>query len=189
MRKLPSRFYARDAVVVAPELLGMHLVHHVAGRTLRGRIVETEAYQGPEDLAAHSALGRRTPRNETMYGPAGRAYVYLIYGLFHSFNVITQKPGVPHGVLIRALEPLGDTEGRTSGPGLLCRALGIDRSHDGLDLRGDELYIQRPSAKELRSPIIRTAPRVGIDYAGPWADRPWRFYDAASAHVSRRPKA
>lgn len=187
-RKLPAQFFARDAHLVAPELLGLHLVHRLGERTMIGRIVETEAYQGPEDLAAHSALGRRTPRNETMYGPPGHAYVYLIYGLFHCVNVITQRRGVPHGVLIRAVEPVAHIAERTSGPGLLCRAMGIDRRHDGLSLRGETLYIERPSARQSRAPDIRSTRRVGIDYAGAWLEKQWRFYDATSSHVSKRPK-
>ncbi|HXS18989.1 MAG TPA: DNA-3-methyladenine glycosylase [Polyangiaceae bacterium] len=187
-RKLPLKFYARDAAVVAPELLGMLLVHHVGGQARVGRIVETEAYQGPEDQAAHSAGGRRTPRNEIMYGPAGHSYVYFVYGLFHCVNVITQRVGIPHGVLIRALEPVSNLEGKTSGPGLLCRAMGIDRSHNGLNLRGDQLYIAHPGRKHYRTPEVHSTPRIGVDYAGTWVSMPWRFFDTASSCVSKAPK-
>jgi DNA-3-methyladenine glycosylase len=183
--RLPLKFYVRDAVDVAPDLLGMHLVHRVRGRELVGRIVETEAYQGPEDGAAHSAGGRRTPRNEIMYGPAGHSYVYFIYGLFHCVNVITQRVGVPHGVLIRAIEPVAHVEGKTSGPGLLCRAMGIDRSHNGVNLRGDQLFIAHPGHRLYRAPEVRTSARIGVDYAGTWATKPWRFFDAHSSHVSK----
>lgn len=185
--RLPLKFYTRDAATVAPELLGMYLVHHVGDRDRVGRIVETEAYQGPEDEAAHSARGRRTPRNEIMYGPAGHSYVYFIYGLFHCVNVITQRVGVPHGVLIRALEPVAHLEGKTSGPGLLCRAMGIDRSHNGLNLRGEQLYVVHPGRKYFRAPQVRSTPRIGIDYAGAWANKPWRFFDATSSYVSKAP--
>ena len=185
-RKLPRSFYLQDTLVVAKQLLGMHLVRESHGQRQVGRIVETEAYQGPEDLAAHTARARRTPRNEAMYGPGGHAYVYFIYGMFHCFNVVTRERNVPHAVLIRALEPLENIEARTSGPGLLCRALGIDRSLNGTDLRQSPLYIEQPSPGAFRAPKIRSSPRIGVDYAGVWAKRRWRFFDDRSAYVSKR---
>ena len=126
-RRKPQRsFFERGTLTVARALIGMHLVHD-DGRTVRaGRIVETEAYLGPHDLAAHSARGR-TPRNEVMFGPRGHAYVYFIYGFWDLLNVISGPPGAPQAVLLRALEPLAGLTGRTWGPGLLCRALRIDR--------------------------------------------------------------
>ena len=183
--KLTRAFYARDALVVAQELLGLHLVRVQGGVRQVGRIVETEAYQGPEDLAAHSAGGRRTPRTETMFGPAGHAYVYLIYGMHHCLNVVTGARDVPHAVLIRALEPIQNVEVRTQGPGLLCRALGIDRSHDALDLLGEELFIERPPRTALRPVIPGAGARIGVDYAGAWAKKPWRFVDRSSTFLSR----
>ena len=160
----------------------MHLAHR-DGREVRiGRIVETEAYMGPEDLAAHSAGGRRTARTEVMFGPAGHAYVYLIYGFWNCLNVVASAVGVPHAVLIRALEPIARLEHGTWGPGLLCRAMGIDRRLNGADLRGTTLWIERPARRA--SVRIQSAPRVGVDYAGEWARRPWRFFDADSAYVS-----
>jgi len=188
-RKLTRSFYARDALTVARELLGLHLVRTLPSSSgfVRqvGRIVETEAYMGPDDLAAHSAGGRRTPRTETMFGPPGRAYVYLIYGMHHCLNVVTATRDVPHAVLIRALEPVHNLEGRTQGPGLVCRALGIDRSHDALDLLGSELFIERPSAAAARPVRLGAGPRIGVDYAGPWAKKPWRFVDRSSDYLSR----
>ncbi len=175
-------FYARDALTVAPALLGMHLVRNDAGTLRIGRIVETEAYRGPEDRAAHSAGGRRTARTEVMFGPPGHAYVYLIYGFWNCLNVVVATPGVPQAVLIRALEPIRNVEHGTWGPGLLCRALGIDRRFNGIDLRGAELWIERPRRRATLH--VATAPRVGVDYAGEWAARPWRFYDRDSAYVS-----
>ncbi|HEV2700213.1 MAG TPA: DNA-3-methyladenine glycosylase [Steroidobacteraceae bacterium] len=179
---LPRTFYARDALSVARDLLGMHLIiRHTTGLRV-GRIVETEAYQGPDDLAAHSAGGRRTARTEVMYGPAGHAYVYLIYGIWNCLNVVAGTPGVPHAVLLRALEPVAGIDQPSWGPGLLCRALGIDRRYNGRDLRGRKLWIQKPrTAASLR---IATATRIGVDYAGDWAQRPWRFFDRDSAFVS-----
>jgi len=179
---LPRSFYARDAVTVAQELLGKQLVvRHPQGLKV-GRIVETEAYQGPDDLAAHSAGGRRTARTEIMYGPAGHAYVYLIYGMWNCLNVVAGTPGVPHAVLLRALEPVSGIEMPSWGPGLLCRALGIDRSYNGRDLRGQELWIRSPAHRQpLR---LGSGPRIGVDYAGAWARRPWRFFDLDSPFVS-----
>lgn len=187
--KLARSFYARDALTVARELLGLHLVRvsRTAAGPVRqvGRIVETEAYMGPEDLAAHSAGGKRTPRTETMFGPPGHAYVYLIYGMHHCLNVVTAAKGIPHAVLIRALEPVENIERRTQGPGLLCRALDIDRSHDALDLLGDELFVVRPSVV-VRPVDCGAGPRIGVDYGGAWAKKPWRLLDLSSPFISRK---
>ena len=181
-RRLPRDFYLQDTLTVACQLLGMHLVHR-SGTGLRvGRIVETEAYQGPQDRAAHSSRGR-TPRTEVMFGPAGHAYVYFIYGFWHCMNVVTAPEGVPHAVLLRALEPVTGILERTCGPGLLCRAMDIDRSLNGADLCTNTLWIERPAA----APPVRIGRgrRIGVEYAGPWAGRPWRFFDRDSGHVSR----
>ena len=126
MRKLARDFYDRDTILVARELLGKCLVHRDQGVERVGRIVEAEAYLGPHDLAAHSSKGL-TPRTRSMFGPPGHAYVYLIYGMHHCMNVVTQAEGTASAVLLRALEPIRNIEERTKGPGLLCRALGIDR--------------------------------------------------------------
>ena len=179
----PTRsFFERGTLTVARALIGMHLVRD-DGRTVRaGRIVETEAYLGPRDLAAHSARGR-TRRTEVMFGPPGHAYVYFIYGFWNCLNVVTGRAGVPHAVLLRALEPLGGLTESTWGPGLLCRALYIDRRLNGADLLGDELWLEYP---QKRSPAVRIvrAVRIGVDYAGEWAQRPWRFFDRDSPFVS-----
>jgi DNA-3-methyladenine glycosylase len=178
----PSRFYEKPAIELAPALLGLHLLRDDRGTLRIGRIVETEAYMGPDDLAAHSAGGRRTARTEVMFGPPGHAYVYLIYGFWNCLNVVASPPGVPHAVLIRALEPLANLDEGTWGPGLLCRAMRIDRTLNGADLAGDELWIERPRRRgEL---AVATGPRIGVDYAGEWARRPWRFWDANSPYVS-----
>jgi DNA-3-methyladenine glycosylase len=167
---------------VAQELLGMQLVIRRPHGLTIGRIVETEAYQGPADLAAHSAGGRRTARTEVMYGPAGFAYVYLIYGIWNCLNVVVAKPGIPHAVLLRAIEPVAALAMPSWGPGLLCRAFDIDRSHNGVDLRGKELWIQAP--QRARAVRVGAGPRIGVDYAGEWARRPWRFFDQDSPYVS-----
>ena len=165
----------------------MHLVRDDGGRVRRGRIVETEAYLGPTDRAAHSSRGR-TARTEVMFGPPGHAYVYFIYGFWNCLNVVTAREGLPHAGLLRALEPLEGLAERTSGPGLLCRALRIDRRLNGADLLGEELWLERPAK---RAPIrIGRSRRIGVEYAGEWAARRWRFFDRASCYVStarRRP--
>ncbi|HUL19533.1 MAG TPA: DNA-3-methyladenine glycosylase [Steroidobacteraceae bacterium] len=181
-RKPPRRFFLQSTLTVARELIGMHLVHAQGGQLRRGRIVETEAYQGPADLAAHSARGR-TARTEVMYGPPGHAYVYLIYGFWNCLNVVTAREGVPHAVLLRALEPIAAMGARSFGPGLLCRALQVDRALNGADLLGDTLWLERAPARAAR-PRIARATRIGVAYAGAWAARRWRFFDADSAYVS-----
>jgi DNA-3-methyladenine glycosylase len=185
-RKLTRSFYAReDTLAVARDLIGMHLVHLSGGDRRVGRIVETEAYLGPEDLAAHSARGR-TPRTEIMFGPPGHAYVYFIYGVWNCVNVVTAAAGIPHAVLLRALEPVAGIRDKTWGPGLLCRAMNIDRTLNGIDLCGTRLWVERPKAPIPRVRISR-ATRVGVDYAGHWAKRLWRFFDHASPYVSTAP--
>jgi len=181
--KLPRSFYAReDTLLIARELIGMHLVHcDDSGRSV-GRIVETEAYMGPEDLAAHSARGR-TPRTEVMFGPPGHAYVYFIYGFWNCMNIVTSRKGVPHAVLLRALEPIEGINDKTWGPGLLCRAMRIDRGLNGEDLTGNRMWLERSKGRVPPARIGR-GPRIGVDYAGPWAKRPWRFFDSASPYVS-----
>jgi len=195
---LPRAFYARPSLEVAPELLGMHLVYEHDGIRRVGRIVETEAYQGPEDLAAHSARGRRTARTEVMFGPPGHAYVYLIYGIWNCLNVVTAAAGIPHAVLLRAVEPVAGLGHPGWGPGLLCRAFGIDRSLNGADLCGAAagacgpdasrrpaaarlLIVAPPSPRPLR---VGSTARIGVESAGEWAHRPWRFFDRDSVHVS-----
>jgi len=168
---LPRTFYERDTLIVARELLGQILVHG----DKRVRIVETEAYVGSEDLASHAARGRRTARNELMYGEAGHAYVYLIYGMYHCLNLVTEEVGVPAAVLIRA----GDPQAR--GPGVLCREIGITRAHNGLDLTCSALRVEAGQRSET---IVETT-RIGVDYAGEWTSKPWRFYIEGNPWVSR----
>ena len=183
MHPLPRSFYDRETEAVARVLLGMLLAHRVEGRLRVGRVVETEAYLGPHDLAAHSARGR-TARTEVMFGPPGHAYVYLIYGVHHCMNVVTEPEGKAAAVLIRALEPVQNIEGSTKGPGLLCRALGINRSHSGHDLLSDDLFLAEPDDREPFEVVAR--PRIGVAYAGEWAAKPLRFYIAGNAFISRK---
>lgn len=178
---LPRQFYAGRTLAVARQLIGMHLVHQDGQVRRVGRIVETEAYQGPKDLAAHSSKGK-TPRNEVMFGPPGHAYVYFIYGVWYCVNVVTREAGVPHAVLVRAVEPIEGLRDKSWGPGLLCRAMNIDRGLNGTDLTGPRLWLERPvNARPVR---VARATRIGVDYSGDWAQRPWRFFDRDSPYVS-----
>ena len=181
--KLARSFYDRDTIQVARELLGKHLVHVCNGVERVGRIVEVEAYLGPHDLAAHSARGR-TKRTEVMFGPPGHAYVYLIYGMYCCMNVVTQAEGMASAVLLRAVEPVRNVEGRTQGPGLLCKAMHIDKRLNGCDLLSDEFHIADSGESEAFKIVRRT--RVGVDYAGRWAKRLLRFYIHGNPFVSKR---
>ena len=183
MKKLSRSFYDRDTIVVAKELLGKFLVHQSRGVKRTGKIVETEAYLGPHDLAAHSAKGR-TKRTEIMFGPPGHAYVYLIYGMYHCMNVVTEREGHASAVLLRAIEPVENVEGRTCGPGLLCHALKIDRRLNTQDLLSDNFYIAAPAKAESFAIVKR--PRIGVDYAKHWVKRHLRFYIKDNPFVSRR---
>jgi len=178
---LEREFYARDAESVARDLLGYHLLVSLEGRVTRSRIVETEAYLGEADLGCHASKGR-TKRTEVMFGPPGVAYVYLIYGMYDMFNVVTDKVDSAHAVLIRAVEPLSDGITNTDGPGKLTRALGITRAHNGMSLFGPELWLEAGTPPTN----ITVTPRIGIDYAREWKDAPLRFFDAASKYVSKR---
>lgn len=180
--KLPRDFYARDTVTVAEELLGALLVHRIGKQERIGKIVEVEAYLGAHDLASHSSKGV-TNRTRVMYGPPGFAYVYLIYGIHHCMNVVTEPEGHGTAVLIRALEPVRNLPGNTRGPGLLCKAMDIDRGLNGHDLCSDDLYISKPAASPPLS-IVRRA-RIGVGYAGAWAGKPLRFYIEGNHFVSK----
>ncbi len=182
MRKLPREFYDRDTRLVARELLGKLLVHVSGGVEKIGRIVETEAYLGPHDRAAHSARGL-TKRTAVMFGPPGRAYVYMIYGMYFCMNVVTEREGHASAVLLRALEPVRNVTEKTKGPGLLCRAMGIDRSLNDHDLLSDDFYIAADNSPEKIAIVKR--PRIGVDYAGHWAKRHLRFYIKGNPYISR----
>jgi DNA-3-methyladenine glycosylase len=183
MQKLPRAFYDRDTVTVARDLLGKLLVHRVNETELVGRIVEVEAYLGPHDLASHSSKGL-TERTRIMFGPPGHAYVYLIYGMHHCLNVVTEREGHGAAVLLRALEPMANLTERTNGPGLLSRAMQIDRRLNGHDLLSEDVFIAESAAP---APIkIVKRPRIGVDYAGAWVKRHLRFYIKGNPFVSRQ---
>lgn len=198
LTKLPREFYTRPNVVtVARDLLGKLLVvPNGDGTRVSGIIVETEAYRGPMDRAAHSYGGRRTKRTETMYGIGGTAYVFFVYGMYNQFNVVTNVEDAPHAVLIRALEPVEGLElmrkrrhsqpdhNLTNGPGKLCLALDIDRGLDRADLLGNKVWLEE-GEKIPRSRIL-SGPRIGIDYAEEWVNKPWRFWIRDNSFVSRR---
>lgn len=183
MKKLTRHFYDRDTITVAKELLGKYLVHKSNGLERIGKIVEVEAYLGPHDLAAHSAKGL-TPRTKVMFGPPGHAYVYLIYGMYYCMNVVTEQEGHAAAVLLRALEPVKNLDGKTQGPGLLCNAMHIDKRLHGHDLESDDFYITENS-DPTRFTIIKR-PRVGVDYAKHWAKRLLRFYIKDNPFVSKK---
>jgi DNA-3-methyladenine glycosylase len=182
MKKLSREFYDRDTVQVAKSLLGQYLVHRSQGIERVGKIVEVEAYLGEQDLAAHSSKGR-TKRTEIMFGPPGFAYVYLIYGIYHCFNVVTESLGSGTAVLLRAIEPVANISGRTQGPGLLCQAMGLNRQHNAHDLLSDDLFITK--GDDITPQSIIEAPRIGVHYAKDWALKPLRFYIAGNAFVSK----
>jgi len=183
MKKLGRAFYNRDTVIVARELLGKYLVHVSRGIERIGRIVEDEAYLGPHDLAAHSAKGL-TQRTKVMFGPPGYAYVYMIYGMYYCMNVVTEREGHASAVLLRAIEPLRNVNGRTQGPGLLCKSMQIDRDLNAHDLLSDNFYIADPLKDEHLTIVKR--PRVGVAYARHWQRRLLRFYIKGSPFVSKK---
>ena len=192
--KLGRQFYCSPTLEVARNLLGKVLVRRLRGRNLAGKIVETEAYVGPHDLACHASKGK-TPRTSIMFNEGGFAYVYMIYGFYFCLNAVTDVEDYPAAVLIRAIEPLDhipvmkrlrkNPDHHTnigSGPGKLCMAMSIDKKLNGVDLTGDTLWIED---RRLGVGRIIAAPRVGVDYAGEYKDKPWRFYVDGNPHVSR----
>ena len=170
-RVLGPDFFARDTITVARDLLDKVLVREVDGERLWGRLVEVEAYLGPDDLAAHSKGGRRTTRTEVMFGPAGHAYVYFTYGMHWCLNFVTREVDVPQAVLVRALEP-GPGVGRCAGPGLVTRALRIDGALNGVPLEPPALYVVDDAAPRRQ---IYVTPRVGVGGTGRWEKRLLRY--------------
>jgi len=198
---LPRDFYERDVITVSKDLLGKVLVHDTLDGVTSGTIVETEAYRGPEDLAAHSSGGRRTRRNEMMYGEKGHAYIYFIYGIYWCFNITAGGiPGKPEATLVRALEPLegkiimakrrGTQNGvnLSNGPAKLCMAMALSKMQNKADLTVPPLSIN--DAPPIPAESIVSASRIGVDYAGKWKDEPWRFYIKDNYFVStcRKPQ-
>lgn len=201
LKKLPLSFYRRDNVLqIARELMGKILVTQWNGVTTSGRIVECEAYAGVMDKASHAYGGRRTNRNEVMYGEGGYAYVYLCYGVHHLFNVVTYAKDIPHAILLRSLEPVKgipemlERTGKekadftlTRGPGNMSKALGILTGQSGMLLNGKELFLADDGFK-YPAKDIATSPRIGVDYAGTDALLPYRFYVKGNPYVSGKPR-
>lgn len=198
--KLDRKFFERtDTLGVARDLLGKLLVvPDEEGRRVSGMIVEIEAYMGVTDKAAHSYGGRRTARNEVTYGPAGYVYVFFIYGMYYQLNFVLGPVDQAHVVLIRAVEPVEGVEvmrvrrgamkdkNLTSGPGKLCIAFGINRSSNGADLSGDQLWVEE--YRSFAPEQISVGKRVGIDYAGDDAENPWRYWVTGNPFVSKVPR-
>lgn len=196
MKKLPASFYLRDDVVsIAKELLGKVLVTNWNNEYTSGRIIETEAYAGEIDKASHASKGK-TPRTEVMFGKGGSAYVYLCYGIHQMFNIVTAKEGMPHAILVRAVEPVEGIgimlrrtgkkkldETLTRGPGNVGKAFGFHTSQCGQLLTGDSLFIADDGFKQEASQIV-SSPRIGVDYAGEHAEWHYRFYIKGNKYVS-----
>ena len=193
-------FYRRDPITLAKSLLGQKLVRVLHGQRIAGIIVETEAYLGIPDAAAHTYRGRRTDRVAAMWKDGGHAYVYFTYGIHHCLNVVAGEDGNPVAVLLRALEPvegldimrknrgasLADTQ-LCSGPGKLCQALAITRGLNGTDMtQSHDLFIERTRRRAFPEDMIVAAPRIGVHYAGDWAHKPLRFYLRDNPNVSRK---
>jgi len=201
IKKLDNSFYARANVLrIARELLGKVLVTEFDGHRSSGRIVEVEAYNGEVDRASHAYSGRRTRRTEVMYREGGTAYVYLIYGIHHLFNVVTNKRDIPHAILVRALEPLEGIplmlkrtgkvrldHSLTRGPGNLSKAMGLATLHTGYSLYEEEIYIGDDGYRPRKNEII-ASPRIGVDYAGEDAALPYRLYVKGNPYVSGKKK-
>jgi len=170
-RTITRSYFNRPTLTVARWMIGKYLVRQNGTGITAGKIIEVEAYIGPQDKACHASKGR-TPRTEVLFGPPGISYVYLIYGMYHCLNVVTERAGFPAAVLIRAVEVNGEL---IDGPGRLCRALEIDRSLDRLDMTsGESMWFEDRGAAIPRG-AIGMFPRIGVDYAGEWAKKPWRF--------------
>lgn len=189
-KTLPRAFYARSTLEVAPDLLGKYVIHRDGSSTLAARIVEVEAYTSQGDPACHATRGK-TRRNEVMFGPAGHAYVYFIYGMYHCLNFVTEPDGTAAAVLLRAAEATDGLEQMRSmapskkdsrllaGPGLFCRLFGLNHDDNGLDLTGPRLYLENRHENEVR---VAKSARIGISKG---KEHIWRFYDADSRSVSR----
>jgi DNA-3-methyladenine glycosylase len=200
MLKLPRSFYLREDVLqITRELLGKFLVTKFNGILTSGMITEAEAYAGVIDSASHAYKGRRTNRTETMYATGGTAYVYLCYGVHHLFNVVTNEKDIPHAILIRGIEPAEGIEmmmkrrktkalnpSLTAGPGSLSKALGIHVKHTGLDLLGEQIWIEDRGVKIPESEILLTK-RIGVENAGENAHLPYRFIIKGNPWITRSP--
>ncbi len=205
MTKVKKNFYNRETLKVAQKILGKFLVRKIGKKIISGKIVETEGYVGPSDLASHASRGK-TARTAPMFGPPGHAYIYLVYGLNFCFNIVTERENYPAAVLIRAIEPADgidlmrrhrqslnnknlnsqilNLKSLTNGPGKLCQALKIDKSLNNFDLTKNTLWLEDRGLKIKPSEIV-AAKRIGVDYAGKYKNKPWRFYLKGNPFVSK----
>lgn len=206
MEVLDRAFYTRDTLTVAKDLLGKVLVHQTPDYTVTGRIVEAEAYLGPEDKAAHSHGGKITPRVEVMYNQGGYSYIFTIYGMYQCFNIVTERQGLPQAVLIRALEPVNNLDftahrrfskayselsskqikDLTNGPGKLCIAMGLGKEQNKIDLCSrngiDDIYVYDDGYTDFE---VEASERINIGYAEEYVHMPWRFFVRGNKYVSR----
>jgi DNA-3-methyladenine glycosylase len=198
VKKLTRRFYTGDTLDIAKKLLGKFLVVKKNGRICVGKIVETEAYLGPDDRAAHSFKGKRTPRTEVEYNVGGYVYIYMVYGMYWQFNIVTSEKDKPECVLIRAVEPIGkfpisnsqfpksNLKNLANGPGKLCNWLGLDKSFYGEDMtKSKKIWLEDRGVRVAKKDIV-AAKRVNIDYAKQWKHKPWRFYIKGNGLVSKK---
>lgn len=198
MSKIPNEFYLQnDVVQIAKQLLGKYLCTHINNKYTAGKIVETEAYKAPEDMASHAYNNRKTKRTIPFYEEGGIAYIYLIYGMYNLFNIVTNSKNIPHAILIRAVEPkkgikhmkerMGIINGNkkfTAGPGLLTKSLGINISHNMCDLQGKSIWLENDKKDSTNFEIIESK-RIGMNIPEPWQSMPWRFYIKNNPWVSR----
>ncbi len=198
INKLPQRFFQREDVLqIAIELLGKDLYTNIGGQLCGGKIVETEAYCGPDDRGSHAYNGRRTPRNEMMYQEGGLVYMYICYGIHDMLNIVSGKKGMSHAILIRALEPhtgidimrerrkiFNKDQRLCQGPGALAHAMGLNKAHNGIDLQDDVVWIT-DTGKKYSADEILASPRIGMNFEGPYKLIPWRFYLKGNPYVSR----
>ncbi|WP_207423363.1 DNA-3-methyladenine glycosylase [Desertivirga brevis] len=196
--KISNEFYQRENVVlIAAELLGKHLYTNIDGQLTAGIIVETEAYKGPEDLGSHAYNHRRTSRNEMMYAAGGVAYMYICYGIHDMLNIVTGAENSSHAVLIRALEPsegvdimrhrrkiYNDDTKLCKGPGALAKAMGLNKTHNGISLQGDEVWLEDKLIHVDKENVV-AAPRIGLNISEPYKSIPWRFYIGGNRFISR----
>ena len=189
-KRLSRKFYTQPTLKVAKQMLGKYIIHKIKDKKLIGKIVETEAYIGPKDKAAHSFGGRKTKRNIAEYLVGGHIYIYLVYGMYWQLNISTGKEGKPECVLIRALEPLYPKSytlnpNITNGPGKLCRWMKVNKNHYGIDVVTSKKIWLEDRGDKIKSNRIVASKRIGIDYAQEWAEKSWRFYIKNNFFVSK----
>lgn len=182
---LKKYHYKHSALAVAQKLLGCFLVRKRGDKIWRTKIVEIEAYEGPKDLASHASRGK-TPRNEVMFGEAGACYVYFIYGMHHMLNIVTGPKDHPAAVLIRAVEPVSKIDGPTNGPARLTKTLNIDKKFNTLPIFNKKNGLWIEEGEKVGKKDIVAVKRIGVDYAGEYKDKPWRFYIRGNPFVSKK---